>query len=110
METMFPERKACIDNCLACYSECLSTAVMRIAGNDISHGHFTLMMACAEVCRTSAQLMLIGSPHHRHVCRDCAKSAVSAQMNARRSVPCRPVRTFAEDVRAAASWLSSYRH
>jgi len=35
--------------------------------------HFTLMMACAEICRTAAHFMLIGSAHHPHVCRECAE-------------------------------------
>ena len=35
--------------------------------------HFRLMMACAEICRTSAHFMLIGTPHHRHTCAECAE-------------------------------------
>ena len=31
------------------------------------------MMARAEICRTSATFMLIGSQHHKHVCRECAE-------------------------------------
>ncbi|ACP22180.1 ferredoxin (plasmid) [Sinorhizobium fredii NGR234] len=32
-----------------------------------------LISACAEICRTAAHFMLIGSEHHKHVCRECAE-------------------------------------
>ena len=35
--------------------------------------HFTLMMACAEICRTSAHFMLMGSPDHKAICAACAE-------------------------------------
>lgn len=31
------------------------------------------MMACAEICQTSANMMLIGTHHHKHTCRECAE-------------------------------------
>ena len=31
------------------------------------------MMACAEMCRTSAHFMLIGTDHHKHTSRECAE-------------------------------------
>lgn len=71
-----PEMKACIDNCLACYRECLSTAMhhcLEIGGEHTTPHHFQLVMACAEICRTSAHFMLLGSEHHKHVCRECAE-------------------------------------
>ncbi|MBB5538242.1 ferredoxin [Rhizobium giardinii] len=71
-----PEMKTCIDNCLACYRECLSTATnhcLEMGGKHTEPLHFRLMMACAEICRTSAHFMLIGSEPHRHVCRERAE-------------------------------------
>jgi hypothetical protein len=71
-----PEMKTCIDNCLACYRECLSTAMnhcLEMGGKHTEPLHFRLMMACAEICRTSAHFMLIGSEHHKHICRECAE-------------------------------------
>jgi len=67
---------ACIDECLACYRTCLSTAMnhcLRTGGAHVEKAHFTLMMACAEICRTAAHFMLLGSPHHRHTCAECAE-------------------------------------
>ena len=31
------------------------------------------MHACAEICRTAAHVMLLNSPHHKHICADCAE-------------------------------------
>jgi hypothetical protein len=70
------EMKACIDECLACYATCLSMATghcLELGGKHTEKKHFTLMLACAEICRTSAHFMLIGSPHHKHTCRECAE-------------------------------------
>ena len=71
-----PAMKACIENCLNCYQACLGTAMthcLEMGGKHTQPKHFRLMMACAEICRTSAHFMLIGSEHHRHVCRECAE-------------------------------------
>ncbi|MDB5534445.1 MAG: ferredoxin [Hyphomicrobiales bacterium] len=66
----------CITDCLVCYKTCLSMAMghcLDVGGEHTKPAHFQLMMACAEICRTSAHFMLIGTPHHRHTCRECAE-------------------------------------
>ena len=71
-----PEMKACIAECLACFQECLSTAMqhcLETGGENTDPKHFRLISACAEICRTAAHFMLIGSEHHKHVCRECAE-------------------------------------
>lgn len=70
------EMQSCIDACLDCYKTCTSMAMshcLEMGGEHTVPKHFRLMLACAEICRTSAHFMLIGSEHHRHVCRECAK-------------------------------------
>lgn len=70
MRVMSPEMKACIDKSLACYKERLSTAMnhcLELGGENIKPSHLRLMMACAEICRTSAHFMLMNSEHHKHV-------------------------------------------
>ncbi|MBA1993692.1 four-helix bundle copper-binding protein, partial [Escherichia coli] len=55
MHHISSEMKACIDNCLACYQECLSTAMSHCLEMDGEHAkpdHFRLMIACSEICRT----------------------------------------------------------
>jgi hypothetical protein len=70
------EMQACIDECLRCYAVCLGTAMghcLETGGEHVAPPHFRLMMACAEICRTAAHFMLIGSRHHKHVCAECAE-------------------------------------
>lgn len=70
------EMKSCIEACLACYKTCTSIAMnhcLEMGGEHTKPDHFKLMMACAEMCRTSAHFMLIGTPHHVHTCRACAE-------------------------------------
>ncbi len=66
---MSDEAKRCIDACLFCYQTCLGTAMnhcLEAGGKHVEPQHFRLMMACAEICRTSAHFMLITTPHHKH--------------------------------------------
>lgn len=70
------EMQTCIDACLLCYKTCLATAMdhcLTMGGEHVAKPHFTLMMACAEICRTAAHFMLLGSPHHAHLCAECAE-------------------------------------
>ena len=70
------DMQSCIDECLRCYQVCLATAMrhcLEEGGQHVEPQHFRLMMACAEICRTSAHFMLIGTPHHKHTCRECAE-------------------------------------
>lgn len=76
MPKLSSELKSCIDACQRCYAVCLQTAMhhcLETGGKHTEPKHFRLMMACAEVCRTSAALMLIGSPTHQLQCDLCAK-------------------------------------
>lgn len=76
MPSSQPDMKACIDTCLACYRTCLGMAshhCLEAGGKHVEPEHFRLMLSCAEACRTSVQLMLIGSPVHKHQCGACAE-------------------------------------
>jgi hypothetical protein len=71
-----PEMAACIDDCLSCYRTCLGMAMshcLEAGGEHVAPPHFRLMMTCAEICRSSAHLMLIGTEHHRQSCAACAE-------------------------------------
>src|SRR5688572_7999721 len=73
---MNDDLRHCVEKCLECYSICRhqSTAHCLEAGGDhVKPEHFKLMMSCAELCRTAADMMLIGSPHHAAVCGACAE-------------------------------------
>ena len=76
MHPVNDEMKSCIAECLRCYQTCLSMAMghcLEIGGQHTEPKHFTLMMACAEICRTSAYFMLLGSELHKLTCRACAE-------------------------------------
>jgi hypothetical protein len=60
-----------IDDCLAAYQACMSTAMRDASSEDGEH--FSLMMSCAEACRVTAHFIVIGSSHHRHLCAECAE-------------------------------------
>lgn len=66
----------CIRRCLECYSACLGAATghcLEMGGPHVERGHFTIMLTCAEMCRTAAHMMLLGTPHHRHTCAECVE-------------------------------------
>ena len=68
--------RACIEACLACYQTCFSMAMnhcLEEGGKHVEPQHFRIMMACAEICRTSAHFMLMSSSHAKHVCKECAE-------------------------------------
>lgn len=76
MHQMSKEMQACIDMCLSCYKMCLGVAMthcLEKGGKHTEPAHFRLMMACAEICRTSAHFMLLNTPHHKHTCKECAE-------------------------------------
>lgn len=76
MSPMNDRMRSCVDECLRCYQTCLGTAMthcLETGGKHVEPAHFRLMMACAEICRTAAHFMLLNSPHHKHVCRECAE-------------------------------------
>ena len=62
MHKMDAGMKFCIEGCLRCYQACLGTAMghcLEMGGRHLEPSHFRLMMACSEICRTSAHFMLI---------------------------------------------------
>jgi hypothetical protein len=74
-QQMKPEMRACIEECLRCHSMCLGMAshhCLEQGGRHVEPAHFRLMLACAEICRSAADMMLIGSESHKRVCAVCA--------------------------------------
>lgn len=76
MQMLSDEMKACVEACLKCHATCLSMAMqhcLEAGGKHLEPKHFRLMMACATMCQTSADFMLLGTPHHKQTCRVCAE-------------------------------------
>ena len=76
MHPMDEEMRRCVEACLDCHRVCATMAsqhCLDVGGRHVEPRHFRLMLACAEICRTSAHFMLIGSDLHRHTCAACAE-------------------------------------
>jgi hypothetical protein len=65
----------CIDRCQSCEQACLKTInhCLQLGGKHAAADHIRLVMACAEICDTSARFMSLGSRHHARVCDVCAE-------------------------------------
>jgi hypothetical protein len=68
--------KRCVADCQACHAECLETALhtcLETGGRHTDPQHFRLMMSCAQVCQTAADLMSGRSQFHARLCALCAE-------------------------------------
>ena len=68
--------RRCIENCSDCHSICMETTVhcLGMGGEHASPEHITLLLDCAQICATSADFMLRGSPLHPVICGACAEA------------------------------------
>lgn len=76
MNQLSRETRACIEACLLCHGICYSTAMihcLEMGGDHTRPQHFRLMLECAIVCRTAADLMAQKSQFHHQMCRLCAE-------------------------------------
>jgi hypothetical protein len=65
----------CIELCRRCHLVCLNMATghcLEKGGAHVEPAHLKTMFACAEICQTAANLMIMGSDLHRQVCAVCA--------------------------------------
>jgi hypothetical protein len=112
MHLVNDEMKRCIAECLRCYQTCLSTAMghcLEIGGQHTEPQHFSLMMACAEICRTSAHFMLLGSELHKLTCRECAEICERCAADCERVVKCGNAWMLAVAApKAAKRWLPEW--
>jgi hypothetical protein len=104
------DMQRCIHACLGCYETCLSMAMnhcLEVGGAHVEKHHLTLMFGCAEICRTAAHFMLIGSEHHRHLCAECAEICTQCAEDCERLGDMKPCveacRKCAESCRAMAA-------
>jgi hypothetical protein len=65
----------CIDRCQSCQEVCLATAThcLGLGGKHAAAEHIRMLLACAEICDTSARFMLLASLHHPRTCDVCAE-------------------------------------
>lgn len=65
----------CIEACLACRRVCVETTThcLQAGGRHAEAEHIRLLQDCVQICGTSADFMLRGSPLHGATCRACAE-------------------------------------
>jgi hypothetical protein len=76
MRQISGEMRACIDECLRCYQTCQGMAMnhcLERGGKHVEPEHFRTMIACVEICRAAAHVMLAGTPLHKRICAACAE-------------------------------------
>jgi hypothetical protein len=68
------EMNQCIANCTDCHAVSLETISYCLSkgGQHAEEHHISLLAACADICRTSADTMLRGADVHTYVCAACA--------------------------------------
>lgn len=75
MREMDQKTKAGVEICLNCYKTCFTHAMMSAGaiGGHVTPPHFELLMACSSICKTSADLMIIGTEYYKRTCLECAQ-------------------------------------
>lgn len=67
--------KGCIELCRDCHAICVSTSMycLQLGGAHAEVSYQRLLHDCAQICQTSADFMLRGSPLHTAICGVCAQ-------------------------------------
>jgi hypothetical protein len=68
------DQQRCIDACSDCHAVCEATIrdCLDQGGRHATADHITLLRDCAQICDTSRDYMLRGSPLHAETCAVCA--------------------------------------
>lgn len=63
----------CVEECSTCHHVCLLTSAhcLSLGGVHAEPGHLTLLADCADICLTTANLLLRGSEHYEATCAAC---------------------------------------
>lgn len=68
-------RKKAINACTSCHLACQETLAYhgdQTGGKQLSPQHIKRLMACIEICRTTANLLVIRAPLSDQICEICA--------------------------------------
>ena len=98
------QMRQCIDECLGCYAACMETVnhCLQLGGEHAAQPHIATLIACAEACRSSAAVMLVGSDHHVETCRACAVLCHACAEECERMGDDETMRRCAEECRRCA--------
>jgi hypothetical protein len=74
LETESQGMRKCLEDCQDCHRECLETLAhcLERGGPAADPETLLLLTACAEICRTSATFLALGTDLHTEVCAACA--------------------------------------
>lgn len=69
------EMLQCINNCMDCHAVCVQTIAhcLQLGGRHAEASHIRILQDCAQICATSADFMIRGSPFHSRTCGVCAE-------------------------------------
>jgi hypothetical protein len=84
MHPMDEDMRRCVEACLDCHRVCLTTLsqhCLDVGGKHVEPRHTRLMLACAEICRTSAFFMELGTEFHKRTCAVCAEVCAECAMS-----------------------------
>src|SRR5258707_15173235 len=76
MNQLSQQTRDTIELCTQCHTICLTMAMthcLETGGEHVRPQHFRLMMDCAEVCATTADLLAHKSQFHRQMCGLCVE-------------------------------------
>ena len=105
--TIKADMQSCIDACSTCHQVCLQMAMTHCldrGGQHVEPAHFRLMINCAQVCETSVNLQLSGSPFSAQHCQLCADVCEACADS------CRSLDGMEECVRACEACAASCRN
>ena len=102
--TIGREMQQCVDECLSCYSICAQTIqhCLEIGGKHAEVNHIRTLADCAEICRTTADFMVRGSPLHTRTCDACAAICRACEEECRRMADDEMMQQCAEACRRCA--------
>jgi hypothetical protein len=65
----------CVQNCWRCHRQCLETTIyLSLKGSDdAKEEKVRLLLSCAELCQSTANLLLIGAGVYQAACKLCAE-------------------------------------
>lgn len=74
-EHLSKEDHECLHRCEECHDVCLHTIqhCLEKGGRHATPEHIRLLQDCAQICHTSGDFILRGSPLHGAVCEACAQ-------------------------------------
>jgi len=94
----------CIDRCHTCEEVCLETVThcLHKGGKHAEAKHISTLLACAEICDTSARLMLLGSEFSGRACEVCAEICEACAVSCERLADDEAMQACADECRRCA--------